>query len=162
MVLTFSGRDSRRQFWPLPIFLYIASIFGSQIFVTLTMMSDARASIIPDMRLFATVIAISAVIAVLLLAAAVTRRLHDTGRSGWWGLMPLPFLAFSLAVFPRLFDMTSSADKEVPDNFFPTFGLIFANNVIYIILLVVLITLLCLKSSPGDNRFGPPPEIGLN
>ncbi len=33
------------------------------------------------------------------LAAAIARRLHDVGRSALWGLIPLPFICYSGAVF---------------------------------------------------------------
>lgn len=157
MVATFSGRDSRSQFWPLPIFLYIAAMFLPQLFIAPIMVDSTRQNIMPVMHSIMMVTSITMMIMIVLLAAAVTRRLHDTGRRGWWGLMPLPFLAFSMVAFPKLSEPLEN-ETEVPADFFGSFGLMFASNLIYIVLLIVLITLLCLKSSPGDNRFGPPPS----
>lgn len=86
---------------------------------------------------------------VVLLASAVTRRLHDSGRSGAWGLMPLPFLAFSLTVFPQMFAGFSSAAPNLG-----LFGLTFLSNVLYMAGLVTLIFMLC-QAPTGDNRYGP-------
>jgi len=88
------------------------------------------------------------VIAVLLLAAAVTRRLHDRGLRGWWGLLPLPFVAYSLTAMPRFF-----AD---PAGDLRGFFLIFASNFLYLASLGILALLLSGKTRPA-NRFGPPP-----
>jgi uncharacterized membrane protein YhaH (DUF805 family) len=88
------------------------------------------------------------VIAVALLAAAVTRRLHDRGLRGWWGLLPLPFVVYSLTAMPRfLADPAGDIDS---------FFLIFASNFLYLASLGILALLLSGKTRPA-NRFGPPP-----
>jgi uncharacterized membrane protein YhaH (DUF805 family) len=97
---------------------------------------------------------IGCALAVLLLAAAVTRRLHDRGRRGWWGLAPLPFLVVGMTVFPRLFK-TTLAGEMTPDSM-RLFGLMFANNLLYLGSLGLLIFLLAGASQPNANRFGPP------
>jgi len=109
--------------------------------------------LIPDFSGVSSAFGIAALVTVLLLAASVARRLHDTDRNGAWGLMPLPFLAIGLAVMPRLFaSMGDGQDFNL--NLF--FGL-FINNLVYLATLGVLI-LLCAKSgTPDENRFGPPP-----
>ncbi|MGH6996997.1 MAG: DUF805 domain-containing protein, partial [Phenylobacterium sp.] len=86
---------------------------------------------------------------VALLAAAVARRLHDSGRSAFWGLLPLPFVAYSSAMFFRLFSQFTSGTPD-PRLFFS----VFASNMLYIVVLVTLIVLLALRSSPGQNRYG--------
>src|ERR1043165_3573647 len=64
----------------------------------------------PDMRWLTTPSLVLNVLFVLLLAAAVTRRLHDRDRTGLWGLLPVPFMivgllnrdaAFALATHQR-------------------------------------------------------------
>ena len=89
-------------------------------------------------------------VAVLLLAAAIVRRLHDRGRSGLWALMPLPFLAFASIVTPGV--MAAST---------PDLGLFFAlflNNMIYIGTLVALVVMLAGPSAAGPNKYGETPE----
>jgi uncharacterized membrane protein YhaH (DUF805 family) len=84
---------------------------------------------------------------VVLLAAAVARRLHDSGRSGVWGLMPLPFLAFGFIAMPAIFN-----SQEPEMNLF--FGLFF-NNFIYLVTLTVLVVFLASAGKDSENRFGP-------
>lgn len=110
---------------------------------------------LPDFRLFFFVTILTAVATVALLAAAVTRRLHDSGRSGLWGLMPLPFLTASLIGFPIM--LSGFGSSAGPD--FRLFGLLFVSNLAYMTTLAVLIVLLSLRSTVGPNRFGEePPE----
>lgn len=52
-------------------------------------------------------LAVTIGLAIALYAAAVVRRLHDRGRSGAWGLMPLPFLLYTSIPMARLFGSTT-------------------------------------------------------
>jgi uncharacterized membrane protein YhaH (DUF805 family) len=180
----FSGRDPAGRFWPYVgavialFFAAAAATMGPIMSGTFARMQTFAAEhpdqatvtegpgsysiqihgnhpeLMPDMTPFFTVMQVGCALAVLLLAAAVTRRLHDRGRRGWWGLPPVVFLVGGLTLFPRLFgsvlhgDMTPGAMK--------LFGLLFANNVLYLASLVLLIVLLAGASQPGENRFGPP------
>ncbi len=105
----------------------------------------------PDFAPFIIGLGAVVTLAVLLLAAAVSRRLHDTGRSALWGLLPVPFLAFCLIAFPLAMSQTATAGE--PDA--GLFGLIFVNNIVYLAALVTLVVLLCQRSRPGANRHGP-------
>jgi uncharacterized membrane protein YhaH (DUF805 family) len=110
--------------------------------------------LLPDMTRFFAPLGIGVVVAVVLLAAAVTRRLHDRGRRGYWGLMPLPFLAFGLTVFPKMFATMSQGD--VSPETLGLFFTLFFNNMLYLASLGLLIFLLAARSDVGSNRFGPP------
>lgn len=88
-------------------------------------------------------------LAVALLAAAVVRRLHDRGRSGAWGLMPLPFILFTLIQAPRMFD--SMARGGPPDT-----GLLFAlavGNILFCAASLALIVLLAGAGDPEPNAY---------
>jgi len=80
----FSGRSRRKEYWFFVLFNIIASI-------VLAMVDSATGSFNPEtgMGTLGTIYAL----AVLLPSLAVSvRRLHDTGRSGWWlllGLVPV-------------------------------------------------------------------------
>jgi uncharacterized membrane protein YhaH (DUF805 family) len=78
---------------------------------------------------------------VLLLAASVARRLHDTGRSGAWGLMPLPFIIYAMVMMPRLFGASDIADG--------LFFSVFINNFLYLASLLLLVVLLAKPSKSG-------------
>lgn len=85
-------------------------------------------------------------LAILLYAAAVSRRLHDRGMSGLWGLMPLPFILYSRIIMPSLFA------AQAP----PTMALfysVFFSNLPYLATLIVLIVMLAGAGTQGSNRF---------
>lgn len=107
---------------------------------------------LPDFQLMARGIGGIAAVAVILLAAAVTRRLHDTGRAGWWGLPPAVLLLIGMAMFPTTM-RTLMAEEE---GFISLFLLQFATNALYMLSLMGLVVLLLLDSAKGPNRFGPP------
>jgi uncharacterized membrane protein YhaH (DUF805 family) len=183
-LLRFSGRDSARRFWPY-VGVVIALLFAAAGVTMSTTMSTMlggmqrfaaehpdqatitqgpsgyaievqgnHPELFPDMTPFFTVMQVGCALAVVLLAAAVTRRLHDRGRRGWWGLPPLPFLLVGMTAFPRFFN-TTLAGEMTPDAM-KLFGLLFANNMLYLGSLILLVILLAGASDPKQNRFGPP------
>jgi uncharacterized membrane protein YhaH (DUF805 family) len=182
-VLRFGGRDGRASFWPYAAFI----VFLSQIAMMAPMLPaigrlqsyalahpeqtritsgpghysveirgspEAMGPIVAGM---VGAVAIAGSIAVLLLAAAVARRLHDRDRRGYWGLLPLPFLAAGLALMPKVFAGMSSK-PGAPD--LTAFLALFINNFAYLAALGILIVLLAGPGTPGPNRFGPPPGEG--
>lgn len=78
---TFSGRASRSEYW---WFMLASTVFSylAQIVVGLTILHDEVAGLSQAliMNLVFFVLAIPQL-------AAGSRRLHDTGRSGWWQLL---------------------------------------------------------------------------
>lgn len=187
---TFSGRDTRSQFWPyvgILVVLYIAIFFLLAMSQMGPLMTKAQAfalahpeitngqpvdaSQLPDnvkaeslqmahmagdaFRNVFLANGIILVVMVLLFAAAVTRRLHDRGMSGWWGLMPVPLLAIALVAMPMLFG--DFAGPDVPD--LGLFSLIFINNMLYNVVLVILIVFLAKRTDPNINRYGPPTAV---
>ena len=78
----------------------------------------------------------------ILLAAAVCRRLHDTGLRGFWGLIPIPFLFIGFSLMPGLFENFGSEGELETGKFF----LIFFNNILYLASLGLLFFLLLRKS----------------
>jgi uncharacterized membrane protein YhaH (DUF805 family) len=104
----------------------------------------------PDMGSMMIGMDIVIAFAVILLSAAVARRLHDRGRTGLWGLMPLPFLAFASIMMPRVM-RSDSPDLGI-------FFAIFFNNMIYIAALVALVIMLAGASESGPNRYGEQPN----
>ena len=73
----FSGRSRRSEYWWYTLFAVVVSLVASQI----------------DAALGSQVVSIVLALALLLPGLGVSiRRLHDTGRSGWWlliGLVPI-------------------------------------------------------------------------
>lgn len=174
----FAGREDRASFWPYAAVAFIITmVAGMIIFVPMISRSmhamqefaaqhpeQATVTSGPgqysisiqghhpefmpagSMALF---LAVTFGLAILLYAAAVVRRLHDRGKSGFWGLMPLPFIAFSSVQMPRMF--ASFGMETQPD--MGLFFSIFVSNLLYIITLVFLIEMLAGPSGPTPNRF---------
>lgn len=97
---TFSGRARRAEYWWFSLFAVI-------VYVLAALVDSASGS---------QVAAIVAFVALILPSIAVTvRRLHDTGRSGWWYLISLVPLAggIVLLVF-TLQDSEPGANKYGP------------------------------------------------
>lgn len=89
----------------------------------------------------------------LFLAAAVVRRLHDTGRTGWWGLLPIPFICISFAIMPYVMSADFDGDPEALSLFFVGF----ISNILYLVAIITLIVFLAQRSEAGANRFGTLP-----
>jgi uncharacterized membrane protein YhaH (DUF805 family) len=84
--------------------------------------------------------------------ALAVRRLHDTGRTGWWFLLALPVLALKLGdAWRRTGDpFALSAQSSLPT--FVTIPLGLA--------LLVLLGLLFEDDEEGTNIYGPNPRYG--
>ncbi|MEZ5654614.1 MAG: DUF805 domain-containing protein [Sphingobium sp.] len=163
----FAGREDRSSFWPYAAFVFIfVTVAGMAIF--LPIMGHAihkmqqYAVQHPDQVVIAQgpgyysistksghpeFVAASAMakffavifgLAILLYAAAVVRRLHDRGKTGFWGLMPLPFILYSSVQMPRVFSSFSAGAEPSMGLFFS----IFFSNLFYIVTLIWLIVIL--------------------
>ncbi|HAC01392.1 DUF805 domain-containing protein [Brevundimonas naejangsanensis] len=171
-LLDFSGRDRRGRFWPYALVVvalaYVGMILAMMPAMAEMMVEAARQSAetheqaapldsewAPDLgAVFWPIRGVVAGAAVLL-AAAVTRRLHDTGRAGWWAALPLVLLAAATATFPSVMEqMMTQAENAPMGLFYLTFGL----GMLYNLSLLVLIVFLCLKGTVGPNRYGPQPN----
>lgn len=107
--------------------------------------------LMPDFGPFIGLTIALTIVAMLLLGASLVRRLHDSGRSGRWALLPLPFLLGGMWGMKLLFgNMAAEPDLRV-------FALLFLNNVIYLGTIALLMLFTMLRGTPGDNRYGPPP-----
>ena len=97
---TFSGRATRSEYWYVVLFGYLLAL----LIVFLGMIIDS-----PEL-----IIGLSTVLSLILLVpglAVCIRRLHDTGRSGWWYLLVLiPYIgAVALLI---IFCLKSSEDNK--------------------------------------------------
>lgn len=88
----FKGRASRAEYWWFFLFLVLISVLLSFVSGLLSGLFSL-AMLLPSI-------------------AAATRRLHDTGRSGWWQLVSLvPFLGW-IAIIVLLALQGESADNQ--------------------------------------------------
>lgn len=174
----FSGRDRPGVFWPYAATVMALTFVGVAIVIVPTIASSFEKmqrfaaehpdqavvtrspgqysieirgdhpELAPDLGAVAPGMGAVMVVAVLLLAAAVTRRLHDRGKSGLWGLLPLPFLSVGLWGMSKLF--ASFGDSAGPP--MALFLPLLLNNFAYMAALLVLILLLAGPSAVDTDR----------
>ena len=82
---TFDGRASRSEFWWFYLFTLLV-IWGANAVGALVLGDPAGLSLLANL------------IFLLPVLAAATRRLHDTGRSGWWQLLSLTVIGVILLI----------------------------------------------------------------
>lgn len=117
--------------------------------------SGAFPGILPHFHGLIVAIAIAAFIMVVLIAAAVVRRLHDCDWSGWWALVPLPFLVCGFVLMGRMLAMTGEPTTGLPGA--TLIPWLMANNLAYLGLIGALGIQLSRDGTAGPNRFGPAP-----
>lgn len=115
----FTGRSRRAEYWNFFTFQIIGSfILGIPYFkavmdLSSSLGSDSSPSAVPFMAMAPLIIF---GLAILVPSIAVTvRRLHDTGRSGWWYLLGLiPYAGIALYVLCA-FDSEAGQNKWGPN-----------------------------------------------
>lgn len=176
-LLAFSGRDDRGLFWPWAITVFVvAMLVDCALMVPMIVDMMRRISsyaeahpeglptggpgaaplppeLMPDFAGLVAPMAVVNLLAVLLWAAAVVRRLHDTGRSGWWGAIVLPFQLVSLLLGPAAARTAlTGTGGGSPLATAATF-----NTAAYWLAFLALLVLLVGNGTPGPNRYGEAP-----
>ncbi|MGA9582729.1 MAG: DUF805 domain-containing protein [Allosphingosinicella sp.] len=177
---SFKGREDRGSFWPYAALAFGIVMVASSL-MTLPMMAHLMqaapefAAEPPDPFMvdsnfgdfsissqggvpqpmptgyLAAYFAVTLGLAILLYAAATARRLHDRGKSGAWGLMPLPFIVFSTIQSLRMFGWMERGGE--PD--LPTIISLFLSSILFWVALGALVVLLAGPSESGaDPRSG--------
>ena len=145
----FRGRASRSEYWWFFLFTLLAQSVAS--------------SIDED---FGNLVGI----AVFLPGLAVhVRRIHDTGRSGWWvgafyGSIAAVITAVVVLIVDAAIDFSDLADGRVNnDDFFGdnvaggSVAFVALASIAALVLMIINIVFLCQRSNESENRFGPPP-----
>jgi uncharacterized membrane protein YhaH (DUF805 family) len=137
---TFSGRARRAEYWWFYAFTILVAFAASVV-------DDALSTVVDnDSGIVGTVTSLALLLPTLALTA---RRLHDTGRTGWWMLLPvIPCLATVVVGTATLFASTPAA----------LVVLFVACALATLLTSIVLLVFLCLDSKPGPNRYGPSPK----
>lgn len=172
----FKGRARRSEFWWFELFVLIVtlvwSILGSFISVAVIFGSGGE-----DFNVTNYVITLSVIIFLPILFlmipqyAVTTRRLHDTGRSGWWIVLSLIIgIAYAAAYFKALMPMWERIDEgAIPASQFNVIADTFQNSpalgtilcLLMLASLAVGITILVFEiqdSHRGENKYGPSPK----
>ncbi|MDR1984213.1 MAG: DUF805 domain-containing protein [Prevotellaceae bacterium] len=143
----FSGRASRKEYWMFVLFNFIFLVGAAVVSVILGMIlfgSGSRQA--PLVRYFGINFCLLYYIAVAVPFLAITvRRLHDSGKSGWW-LLPGVLLAISNIVVA---DTVSQPDLRNT--------LIAVISVLLFVYSISMLVFMLLDSDSNKNRYGSHP-----
>lgn len=133
----FSGRASRPEYW----WFFLAYVIGA-VLIAITGI---------------WVLYILYVLALIVpLTAAGWRRLQDTGRPGWYILIPVGFGAITTFFAPSDPQMGQMGDPaQMPD--MGNAGLMIVLGLVQLAITVVFLWWLTRPSDPEANAYGPPP-----
>ena len=139
---TFSGRARRPEYWYFVLFLVLGGAVASAL--------DALVFSALAARPLTTVFQLAVLLPLL---AAGWRRMHDTGRPGWFYLLPLIVsLAFIFTATLGFFGGPNpTPNAEVTNIRFIALG------VVQFIAALLLLWWLVQPTQAGDNAYGPEP-----
>lgn len=127
----FNGRASRMEFWIFLLFVTALTV-GAHLL-------DGRRSESAAIALDMGILELSVTLLFLLPSITVgVRRLHDTGRSGWW---------IMLIYLPWLATLGSAGNVSLQ---LAAAGALLVGGIAWIVLML-------LPGQPQENAFGPPP-----
>jgi len=180
-LLAFYGRDSRQTFWYWFLLLFIVNIAVSLV-TSMPMTMDAvtagydavkggdevaaQTAMLSQMAVsMKRVIMVSlavGVINVMLIAAPLIRRMHDSGNTGLWAIVAGVIYLLSLGLTWSRADeavalmrrVAAASNPQMVLGMQPKFGL---NSLLEYIPLIVVLGFGLLKSTPGPNRYGEGP-----
>ena len=144
----FKGRSRRSEFWWWMLLVIIAS------------------KLIP-MFIFNIVLNLAASVGIMFFGLSVTvRRLHDTGKSGWWVYasyalsIVLTYLTVTSTTFMGIMasvDKVGSMYRLIEENMGELVGLSLCSLLTTVISIIVIILCL-LDSTPAANKYGDSPK----
>ena len=190
-VVTFQGRDARQAFWYYVLFIYLVTTVISLVYVMPIMLQSMVAAMqqgiaqgqgqdpeaakaameaaimastsemMPKMVWMSMAVGIGML---LLLAAAFVRRLHDSGLSGLWALVPAACQAVSISTVPSQLAAMQAAMRTTDLND-PLAGMqmmrgsMGAGQLLAWAAIGAVVVLGARKSTPGPNRYGEAPFV---
>lgn len=147
---TFSGRARRSEYWWFYLFTVLVGIASSVVDAVLNIPFPNEIGIVGVLTSLAFFIPSLAVTA---------RRLHDTGRTGWWMLLPVgPLLGLLVASVGVAVATVFEAGGESAAARNAMVVLMTVCGLLSIAAFVVVLVFLCLDSGPGPNKYGPSPK----
>ena len=139
---TFSGRARRSEYWWTMLVVYLAELILN----------------------FCGILSVLNIFLSLAVIPLTFRRLHDTGRSGWWwGVGAIMKGVFIVVLLVKVMKVALGSYNDEPDDFDETsvFAMI-GEYLIYALIIclyhLVLLIFLCLDGSREENRYGASPK----
>lgn len=153
----FSGRARRSEFWYFQLFNFVISSALNVVSQSLWYATDSYA-FLSISYIYSLAVAIPAL-------AVTVRRLHDTGRSGWWLLayyLPIVLTVVLFVIFFvqllsefSFYKLDSIRAEELP---WTTVGGVLLSLLLSLIFGILILVWLCTDSQPGTNKYGPYPK----
>ena len=164
----FKGRARRSEFWWFALFCFIVYLATSFVMGYLSVWLADFVDMEPT-QLAIVLVTLIMLAFVIPFFAALTRRLHDTGRSGWW---PLIFFLCGIAYYVCYFRiMWPLMDKLATDPFgaatamteaimeSPAMATIMSVSGMAVFVMIILhLIFAVLDSKWGENKYGPSPK----
>jgi len=149
----FGGRATRPEYWWWQLGCIAAAVLTGAI--------DELTEAAIGFRFVGAVVSLTLLVPTL---AVSVRRLHDSDLVGWWILAPLGVVAVGMGLFIGGFVATLGPlfyGGHVPGETLTLFGVVLftAGAGVAMSSILVTIALMVRRSTPGPNRFGPPPEV---
>jgi uncharacterized membrane protein YhaH (DUF805 family) len=138
----FSGRSRRKEYW-----MYVLGLCA--VSVVLSAIEGAAGINKMVLGVYGPATALLLVGTFIPSLAVAIRRLHDTGRSGWW-IAPLFLLEAAMLYFIARGDLT----RMVPGDLVIFAILACVTLVVALILLIFML----LDGTKGPNKYGPDPK----
>jgi uncharacterized membrane protein YhaH (DUF805 family) len=139
----FEGRASRSEYWWFYLFCVLIQILSSIIFFTFS--SESFEKYVGYGYLSYNPIELFMAIILLIPSLAVhVRRLHDSGKSGWWLLSPL----FAAIIFGFLSYILDTIGLDLGDSAYFMFLIPMMFMVLYLYYLMLK------RSDSGENKYG--------
>jgi len=132
---TFQGRASRSEYWWFVLAVVIGSVITQLIWGPLGLLFSL-AVLCPGL-------------------AAGWRRLQDTGRPGWYVVIPFGISILNTILAPSVPDEAAIAAGELPD--MGSIAMSAVLGIISLVIFLVYIWWLTRPSQPETNAYGPPP-----
>ena len=147
----FSGRARRSEYWYWILATFLVAVVIAIIELALGISNEGSG---PISTIFS--------LATFFPGLAVTfRRLHDTGRSGWWvGAFYLAIIFFVIVAVAMVLGGSVSESNTSALAGLGMFSIIFIIGIL--VYCVVLLVFLCQDSVTGPNKYGPNPKNAGN
>ena len=161
----FKGRARRSEYWWFILFETILCLVWTFLcsivmvgFIQSSISNESMGDPLKILLISSGVMLLPLYIFIIPQYAAMTRRIHDSGHSGWWVvaslITSLSYIAFYFCVFiPKLMDnseeMFSSPGMWVVTGLFALVSMVLG---------IILLVFTIMDSEPGENKYGPSPK----
>ena len=160
---TFSGRASRPEYWFFFLFIVIWSIIAGVIdwqFFTQVAVTETETSKSVTATSTGPVQSVVSLIVFFPHLAVAWRRMHDTGRSGLYALLPILLILGALAVLVFGIGLASQFHGGTLDTLLTEATLLIVIPTLIVLFVSPLLVLwwLTRPGQPGVNQYGPNPQ----